>query len=200
MSTKKRTRCQSTFGRLGYSIGLAVRSRPLLEPTAPAPVVKKTMQNENIVPIASLFSSTDFTQPTVATNRRPSTASGIPMQRSFSFHRYEPPPAPAGSCDHHGLGQELCHPCHERARRNIPVYLHDERRARDAEEAKLLEQYRHDRDVDERRKQEVRPSRRTTRCTCPTVSGGDESDTRGQTTNGCSTYLDYQSEAIRVSV
>lgn len=59
------------------------------------------------------------------------------------------------SCGHHGHGQEMCRVCHQRAKKNIPVYIHEEKRTREAEESKLLEQYQHDRDVDEHKKREV---------------------------------------------
>jgi hypothetical protein len=62
---------------------------------------------------------------------------------------------PSTPCGHHGAGQELCYLCHQRAKRNIPIYLHEERRIREAEEAKLLEQYQHNRDLDEQKKREV---------------------------------------------
>ena len=63
---------------------------------------------------------------------------------------------PTTPCGHHGAGQELCYLCHQRTKRNVPVYLHEEKRIREAEEAKLLEQYQHNRDMDEQRKREVR--------------------------------------------
>ncbi|CAF4632566.1 unnamed protein product [Rotaria sp. Silwood1] len=62
---------------------------------------------------------------------------------------------PTTTCGHHGAGQELCYLCHQRAKRNIPIYLHEEKRIREAEEAKLLEQYQHDRDLDEQNKREM---------------------------------------------
>jgi len=62
---------------------------------------------------------------------------------------------PTTPCGHHGAGQELCYLCHQRAKRNVPIYLHEERRIREAEEAKLLEQYRDSRDLEEQRKQDV---------------------------------------------
>jgi hypothetical protein len=58
-------------------------------------------------------------------------------------------------CGHRGHGQELCQVCHQRAKRNVPVYIHEERRLREAEDEKLLEQYQHNRDVEEHRKREV---------------------------------------------
>ncbi len=58
-------------------------------------------------------------------------------------------------CGHHDHGQDLCLVCHQRAKRNIPVYLHEEKRVRETEDEKLLEQYQHDRDVDEHKKREV---------------------------------------------
>lgn len=65
-------------------------------------------------------------------------------------------PKPMTPCGHHGAGQELCYLCHQRTKRNVPIYLHEEKRIREAEEAKLLEQYQHNRDLDEQRKREVR--------------------------------------------
>jgi hypothetical protein len=62
---------------------------------------------------------------------------------------------PLTPCGHHGAGQELCYLCHQRAKRNVPIYLQEEKRIREAEEAKLLEQYQHNRDLDEQRKREV---------------------------------------------
>ncbi|CAF0813853.1 unnamed protein product [Rotaria sordida] len=62
---------------------------------------------------------------------------------------------PTTACGHYGAGQELCYLCHQRAKRNIPIYLHEEKRIREAEEAKLLEQYQHDRDLDEQNKREM---------------------------------------------
>ncbi len=58
-------------------------------------------------------------------------------------------------CGHHGIGQELCHVCHQRAKRNVPIYLHEEKRHREMEEAKLLEQYQHNLEVDEHKKRDV---------------------------------------------
>jgi hypothetical protein len=65
-------------------------------------------------------------------------------------------PQQATSCGHHGIGQELCSVCHQRAKRNIPVYIQEEKRNREADEEKLLKQYQHDRDVDEQKKRDVK--------------------------------------------
>jgi hypothetical protein len=59
-------------------------------------------------------------------------------------------------CGYHpGVSQELCHVCYQRAKRNIPVYLHEEKRNREIEEGRLLEQYQHDREVSEQKKRDV---------------------------------------------
>lgn len=76
----------------------------------------------------------------------------FPQQYQTSSSSVSKPVTP---CGHHGAGQELCYLCHQRAKRNIPIYLHEEKRIRDAEDAKLLEQYQHDRDVEEQKKREV---------------------------------------------
>ena len=59
------------------------------------------------------------------------------------------------SCGHYGIGQDLCHLCHRRTKLNVPVYFHEERRIREAEEDKLLNQYRDNRDIEEQNKQDV---------------------------------------------
>ncbi|CAF1042699.1 unnamed protein product [Adineta steineri] len=62
---------------------------------------------------------------------------------------------PITPCGHHGAGQELCYLCHQRSKRNVPVYLNEERRIRDAEETKLLEIYRDKCDLEAQRKQDA---------------------------------------------
>lgn len=96
------------------------------------------------------------------------------------------------SCNHHSHGQELCRVCHQRAKRNIPVYLHEEKRAREAEESKLLEQYQHDREVEEHKKREVNnPKKFFTLNYILFIFplGCDESNSRRKTKNSC--CMDY---------
>ncbi|ELT98423.1 hypothetical protein CAPTEDRAFT_224677 [Capitella teleta] len=50
---------------------------------------------------------------------------------------------PASACGHSNAGQELCYLCHQRARRNIPVSFTDERKKREKEEDKLLQDYQY---------------------------------------------------------
>jgi hypothetical protein len=96
---------------------------------------------------------------------RPSTDRSVRDRISSSLHvnpqqyqqiNSQTASKPLTPCGHHGAGQELCYVCHQRTKRNIPIYLHEEKRIREAEEAKLLEQYQHNRDLDEQRKREVR--------------------------------------------
>lgn len=49
----------------------------------------------------------------------------------------------AVACSHQNAGQELCYLCHQRQRRNVPVYLHEETKRREKEESQLLAQYQH---------------------------------------------------------
>lgn len=58
------------------------------------------------------------------------------------------------SCSHQNAGQELCYLCHQRQRRNNPVYLHEERRIKDQEETQLLMQYQQMKDLEEQLKDE----------------------------------------------
>ncbi|CAF2896121.1 unnamed protein product [Rotaria sp. Silwood2] len=168
---------------------------------------------EGIIPIASLFSSTDFAQPSTTTKKTPPPPPPpyTPMKRLVPVHQTEqeneqtsinPSTNPTvirsknestsslgftrpgtdrisardrisstlnvypqqyqhiltkslTSCDIHDMNQELCSVCHQRAKRNIPVYLHEEKRMREAEEEKLLEQYQHNRDLEEQKKLEA---------------------------------------------
>ena len=44
-------------------------------------------------------------------------------------------------CGHANSGQELCYLCHQREKRNIPVFLAEERRAQEQKEDQLLQQF-----------------------------------------------------------
>lgn len=97
---------------------------------------------------------------------------------------------PTTPCGHHGAGQELCYLCHQRAKRNVPIYLHEEKRIREAEEAKLLEQYQHNRDLDEQKKREVLfpPSASTIINSIHISLDGSQSGSRGETKNCSGKY------------
>ena len=58
------------------------------------------------------------------------------------------------SCGHHNAGQELCYLCHQRNRRNIPVYIHEETRQKELEEDQLLMQYQSIKDMEKQLKDE----------------------------------------------
>ncbi|KAK3699308.1 hypothetical protein QZH41_018418 [Actinostola sp. cb2023] len=51
-------------------------------------------------------------------------------------------------CHIHGYrgGQELCYLCHQRAEKNIPVYFSEERRRKELEQDRLLQEYQHQKD------------------------------------------------------
>lgn len=55
---------------------------------------------------------------------------------------------PQSACGHHNAGQELCYLCHQRSRRNVPVYLHEEMRQKELEEDQLLMQYQSLKDME----------------------------------------------------
>jgi hypothetical protein len=94
--SKKCRRCQSAIGRLGYSNKL-ILSNLLIEPTdsttattLSSHVVKTTGTGnsyEGIIPVASLFSSMDFIQPSVTTKKAP--PSYTPTRPATSFHQIE---------------------------------------------------------------------------------------------------------------
>ena len=71
-----------------------------------------------------------------------------------------PPPkdkirSPDSSCGHRNAGQELCYLCHQRDRRNIPVSFTEERKKRELEEDRLLQQYQQLKDVEAIFKEQV---------------------------------------------
>eukprot|EP00795_Rhopilema_esculentum_P017226 gene17226-8778_t len=57
---------------------------------------------------------------------------------------------PVSRCSNclHDAGQELCYLCYQRERRNVPIYLHEERRKKELEEDRLLQQYQHIKDYE----------------------------------------------------
>lgn len=83
-----------------------------------------------------------------------------PLQRSHSCDALDKPmkapTPPQSACGHPNAGQELCYLCHQRARRNIPVSFTEERRRREAEEDKLLQQFQYMKDAEETLKDQVR--------------------------------------------
>ena len=74
------------------------------------------------------------------------------LLRDLTSKRVESAPSP--SCGHHNSGQELCYLCHQRQRRNVPVYLHEEMKLKDKEESQLLMQYQHLKDMERQLKDE----------------------------------------------
>lgn len=73
------------------------------------------------------------------------------LNRTKSMDRinFERIPTPPGSsCGHANAGQELCYLCHQRARRNIPVSFAEERKRREEEEDRLLQQFQHMKDTE----------------------------------------------------
>ena len=57
-------------------------------------------------------------------------------------------PAPPASACGHNAGQELCYLCHQRERRNVYVSFAEERKKREIEEDRLLQQYQHMKDTE----------------------------------------------------
>ncbi|NP_001120387.1 coiled-coil domain-containing protein 81 [Xenopus tropicalis] len=56
-------------------------------------------------------------------------------------------PTPGTPCqDHCRAGQELCYLCMQRAQKNIPVYFTEERRLKEQEDERILQEYQHMKD------------------------------------------------------
>lgn len=58
--------------------------------------------------------------------------------------------AESASCSHahEKAGQELCYLCHQRAVRNVPVSFENERRRKEQEQDRLLQQFQHLKDTE----------------------------------------------------
>ncbi len=69
--------------------------------------------------------------------------------------------APSSSpCGHANAGQELCYLCHQRNRRNVPVYLHEEIKQKEKEETQLLMQYQQLKDMEKQLQDEEKQNGR----------------------------------------
>ncbi|KAK3098685.1 hypothetical protein FSP39_021970 [Pinctada imbricata] len=84
-----------------------------------------------------------------------------PLQRSHSMTEMpekeeKPATPPKSACGHPVAGQELCYLCHQRARRNIPVSFTEERKRREDEEDKLLQQFQYMKDAEDTLAQQER--------------------------------------------
>lgn len=55
---------------------------------------------------------------------------------------------PSGSSCGHGAGQELCYLCHQRAVNNVPVSFEAERKKKEQEQDRLLQQFQHMKDTE----------------------------------------------------
>lgn len=64
------------------------------------------------------------------------------------------------SCGHHNAGQELCYLCHQKTRRNIPIYLNEERKQKEDEEEQLLLQYQNFKSSEKQIKEELDQAQR----------------------------------------
>lgn len=73
----------------------------------------------------------------------------------------KPPTPPMSACGHPNAGQELCYLCHQRSRRNIPVSFTEERKRREEEEDRLLQQFQYMKDAEDTLGEQVGHSSRS---------------------------------------
>jgi hypothetical protein len=71
-----------------------------------------------------------------------------PSSKSLLNNITPKPVSSAPVCGHQNSGQELCYLCHQRHKRNVPVYLHEEVKLKEKEENQMLMQYQHMKDVE----------------------------------------------------
>ncbi|KXJ13436.1 coiled-coil domain-containing protein 81 [Exaiptasia diaphana] len=74
----------------------------------------------------------------------------LPRTQSKTQIVKEPVSRTESRCTVHGSrgGQELCYLCHQRAEKNVPVYLSEERRRKEMEQDRLLQEYQHQKDAE----------------------------------------------------
>lgn len=77
------------------------------------------------------------------------------MNGSPAAMGFKTPSPPGTGCGHRNAGQELCYLCHQRAKKNVYVSFTDERKKRETEEDKLLQQYQQLKDVEAIFKEQV---------------------------------------------
>ncbi|CAF1372537.1 unnamed protein product [Adineta steineri] len=145
-------------------------SMDIIRPSTAASMKKKPPPSA----LTSLRRSISMHQPEpeneqVQINRRPSTVMSRSTNENIPLSAFNRPPTDRilssqsvcvdspqiTTCGHFGIGQDMCQLCHRRAKLNIPVYLHEEKRIREAEEDKLLNHYRDTKDMEEQRKQDA---------------------------------------------
>ncbi|XP_044143033.1 coiled-coil domain-containing protein 81 [Bufo gargarizans] len=112
---------------------------------------KRLLNRQYIVParVTAISLSEDIIpKPKTAPERLGSPASmniprAGPEVNQTTVLQIRPPPA---CLDHCRAGQELCYLCLQRAQKNIPVYFTEERKLREREEERVLQQYQHMKD------------------------------------------------------
>jgi hypothetical protein len=118
-------------------------------------VAKRHQEMLNIVPDPALNAGYDAPPPLA---KPPSPLHALVGMEQFD--EGAAPPAAAGhvplekvaqsreeaACGHARAGEDLCHLCHQRARRNIPVYFDEERKRKEREEDRLLQQHQREQD------------------------------------------------------
>ncbi|XP_067676631.1 coiled-coil domain-containing protein 81-like isoform X2 [Haliotis asinina] len=115
-------------------------ARPSQPPTPP------NLTKSSPAPLQDVF----VPQPPVVD--KPMSAGQLaPLERGVTFDQTAMDRARqhSASCGHPHAGQELCYLCHQRARRNIPVSFVEERRRREVEEDRLLQQYQAMKDAEQ---------------------------------------------------
>ncbi|KAJ7363411.1 Coiled-coil domain-containing protein 81 [Desmophyllum pertusum] len=91
---------------------------------------------------------------TVCKNGRSPTQDGTRREQSLGEHQsrdcLQSPVSPSRlRCSHSDkAGQELCYLCHQRSQKNVPIYFSEERRQRELEQDRLLQQYQQQKDTE----------------------------------------------------
>lgn len=90
---------------------------------------------------------------TVSKNGRSPTQDVSKREHSPGEHNTDPLQSPVSAsrlrCSHSDkAGQELCYLCHQRSQKNVPIYFTEERRQRELEQDRLLQQYQQQKDTE----------------------------------------------------
>ncbi|XP_074837475.1 coiled-coil domain-containing protein 81 [Carettochelys insculpta] len=129
--------------------------------------VKRLLSRQSIVPAkVSAISLTDELEKNIKQKNAPESTTPVPpcfpkteMDRGPNLSQSAGPRAPSPLCQDHGrAGQEMCYLCMQRAQRNIPVYLSEERQRKEQEDDRILAQYQFMKDQEALHNQQMKLS------------------------------------------
>ena len=116
----------------------------ILDDLAPSPPPAKGVKGTRITP------SPPPGKPSSPKGELPPPRTPVEIRQSLSaeMQAMEMPAEDTCTHSHEKAGQELCYLCHQRAVRNVPVSFESERRRKEQEQDRLLQQFQHMKDTE----------------------------------------------------